>query len=336
MTDWRRAREQDLRDLITDKEQESHYLDFKRRESLLTVDKQKRRVDLGKDVSSFAHADGGTIIYGMIEEGAPGVADGLAGFSAVEMSKERLTQLIQTSTSPPVSGVFVRPVELTQSDPGKWAYVVSVPQAETVHQALDMRFHRRDNADTRAMHRDEILDVLNRSAGPRLHVRMSFENGGMEQRINWNTAVNHSHHQYLAVSAHNQGKIALHALFRLFIESIPEQMQVSVTPGGQLRTAWPPQPPQVANAINPYSAPQHKLISPPQEPIFMDDSIGLGQLGVVVRKSARDWDGEFHIFWLCIAPHMVNAEGGITVRKQGDTLAIVEMPSAGLDGASGP
>lgn len=324
MVDWRQATEQDLLDLISNNERESHYLDFKRRESSLTPNTEKRRVELGKDVSAFAHADGGTLIYGMAEDDHTGTADRLEGFAQSEMSKERLTQMIQTSTSPPVVGVFVRPVELQQSDPGNWAFVVTVPQAEAVHQAQDKKFHRRDNADTRVMYRDEIIDILTRAQGPRLRLAIVLRNGGSEEAINWASAVKHAHNIHLPVNAENRGKLALYALFRLFIEQ-STQMQVIQTHDASFVHAGGALPPGLQAQSIGYAALQRKWSVPPNVPIFTDEEVGIGSLSLQVQKTANDWDGSISIYWQCIAPEMLTSVGGVSLNKTGDKIILNDL-----------
>jgi len=141
MTDWANATEDDLLALVTSGEVESHYLDFKQKDALVArtdADKKRRCEELAKDVSAFAHADGGTLIYGVVEAGNPVCAQALKGFKGNAMTKETVAQLVQASPEPGVTGVKIREVQLKSqnpaSDPGSTVFVVCVPQADTVHQ----------------------------------------------------------------------------------------------------------------------------------------------------------------------------------------------------------
>jgi len=91
--DWHNATEQNLLALVHNGDSESHYLDFKQRDALLANadgEKKRRLAEVSKDISSFAHADGGTIIYGMEEAGDPAVATRLRGFRSARLPSPTL------------------------------------------------------------------------------------------------------------------------------------------------------------------------------------------------------------------------------------------------------
>ena len=327
MTDWQNATEEDLTNLIANKTQEDHRLDYKRRESLLTVERAKRRQELGKDVSSFAHADGGTIIYGMVESGKPGVATRLEGFAPSDMTKEQLTQLIQTSTDLPIAGIYVRPVELARSDPGKWAYVVTIPQSETCHQASDMKFHRRDNATTREMHRDEILDILNRARGARLNLTFDFE-GARNAPLLWSPMGANPHcsrEVTLQTFSHNTGKIALYSLHRLYIQPGDERIAISryaVFDDDRI-AAYPP---GAEPNLTPWRRVVRQLQVPRDPPIFPGNRVRLGSVILRVHRDAPSGSVSIkRIFWECVTPDMVNTHGGVLVQKEGDNLVLGDV-----------
>lgn len=322
--DWKQATEQDLIDLIDNKQQENHYLDFKRRESLTETGRDERRKELGKDISAFAHADGGTIIFGMEEEGKLGEAARLAGFTQSELTKERLTQLIQTSTEPPVIGVFVHPIELQDRDKGKWAFVVTIPQATTCHQAHDKKFHRRDNADTRAMHRDEIIDVLNRARGPKLQLNFHLDGGKDAALINWQTRTTNSQAISLSVGCENQEKIALYALSRLWVEQ-SNGVQISRASSSGFTLSFDPKLRGLEAMGKAHSIYKHTLTVPPSTPIFTGDATNFGLFNIILAKEVMEIDKNIWIMWECIAPDMVNARGGVTIHKLGEHLRLGKL-----------
>ncbi len=162
--------EERLISLIDNKVEESLTLDYKACNSLATTDGKKN--ELSKDVSAFANSAGGTIIYGMVEgtgetKHLPEKLD--EGFNPSEISKEWLEQVINSRIQRRISGIVIHPVELTSTSPGKFAYVVEIPQSTNApHQASDKKFYKRFNFESVPMEEFEIRDVMNRQAGPDL------------------------------------------------------------------------------------------------------------------------------------------------------------------------
>src|SRR5215472_5494980 len=59
--------ERDILDLIKNEVHEDLNLEYKQCGSLSRAD-EKKKIEISKDVSSFANANGGTIVYGVIEK----------------------------------------------------------------------------------------------------------------------------------------------------------------------------------------------------------------------------------------------------------------------------
>jgi hypothetical protein len=326
--DWTTATERHLLNLIRNGDTETHYLDFKRPDTLIAQtagEKKKRLEDVSVQVSSFAHADGGAIIYGMEESGNPPVATRLRGFRANEM------QLIQTVPQPGVSGVYVNSVRLRSqnaaSDPGTSAFVVVVPQSNTIHEARDENFHRRDNTATRPMHRDDIIDVLGRARGPKLTLEVSLEQGRSEIEINWATITEFSQLLTFDLACRNDAKIARDALFRLFVETIPD-FEIGPMIGSGFPYARSSNPPGLDDPVRRFRALQYRLMSPPNLPIFPGEVVGLGSLSVKVAQSARHSGGRVYLYWQCVAPDMADSHGGAMLFKDGDRLLAQEAPAS--------
>lgn len=167
--------EADLLRLVADRAAESIGLEFKRSESLDKTDDRKN--ELSKDVSAFANSAGGTLVYGMTENG--NVATGLdGGFDPTVTSKEWLEQVIGSRIQRRIDGLRINPVELVTHAPGKVAYVVSVPQSQRApHQAADKKFYKRFNFQSVPMEEYEIRDVARRQETPDLDVRFRFDGG---------------------------------------------------------------------------------------------------------------------------------------------------------------
>lgn len=144
-------------------------LEYKGASALPTKgDPDKKKWEIVKDVTAFANAAGGTIIYGIAEgEGddrhLPARIDPI---DPTKNSKEQLDQLLQMA-APRIIGIKIHPIMINR-DPKKAVYVVEVPQSDTAHQAPDDKYHRRYNCTTLAMKDYEIRDVMNRSKLPKV------------------------------------------------------------------------------------------------------------------------------------------------------------------------
>lgn len=155
--------EDDLKELIRNQIQESVNLDYKRCPSLQKT--QAKKDEVSKDVSALANSAGGVLVYGVEENGH--VPTGLdSGYDPTDITKEWLEQVIQGNIRPRINGIHVNQVALTISHPNKVAYVVTIPQGGTAHQAADFRYYKRFNFESVPMHDHEVKDVMNRLRFP--------------------------------------------------------------------------------------------------------------------------------------------------------------------------
>ena len=166
--DWKEA---DVLSLITNGVKESLELDYKQCASLQRTDGKKK--EISKDVSAFANAAGGTIVYGMIEDGQLPIGIDI-GYDPSDISKEWLDNVISSTISPRLEQVHINQVELYNTHPDKVIYVVEIPQAIALapHQAQDKLYYKRFNFKSEPMADYEIRDIMLRSQGPDLTVGM--------------------------------------------------------------------------------------------------------------------------------------------------------------------
>jgi hypothetical protein len=164
--DWKEA---DVLSLIRNGVKESLELDYKQCASLQKTDGKKK--EISKDISAFANSAGGTIVYGMVENGQLPISIDI-GYDSTDISKEWLDNVISSTISPRLEQVYINQVELHITHPGKVIYVVEVPQAITraPHQAQDKLYYKRFNFKSEPMADYEIRDILLRSQGPDLTV----------------------------------------------------------------------------------------------------------------------------------------------------------------------
>ena len=88
--------ENDVEFLINEAIDESLHLEYKRCDALKKKDREKN--EISKDVSSFANSAGGTIVYGVIEDGHKPIKID-AGFDPKEITKEWLEAIIESKIS---------------------------------------------------------------------------------------------------------------------------------------------------------------------------------------------------------------------------------------------
>ena len=159
--------EEDLQALVRNGVEEGLDLEYKR---CATLNKEERHKDeIGRDTSAFANSAGGTIVYGMIEDPRTHRPTGLdKGFDPSDISKEWLENVIHQRVKPKIDGLRINPVTLSGPKQGRVAYVVSIPQSSTAHQAPDKKYYKRYNFKREAMEDYEVRDVMNRLKHPLL------------------------------------------------------------------------------------------------------------------------------------------------------------------------
>ena len=158
---------EDVLKLIRTKTKENTNLDYKACGSLQKADGktiEDRKNEISKDVSAFANASGGTIIYGVKErKHIPKEIDD--GYDPNQIIKEWLEQVINSRIRPRINGFNVKQIEISEN-PSKLIYAVHIPQSTTAHQASDKIYYRRYDTEILAMEDHEIRDVMNRSKYP--------------------------------------------------------------------------------------------------------------------------------------------------------------------------
>lgn len=153
----------DIYDLIRNEVEENIHLDYKEARALGKDDTKK--ADITKDVSSFANADGGIIVYGVAEEDhKPKVITPIDGKTFTKEWLENIIQQIQ----PRIDGVKIFPIRI-DSDIEKSIYVVQIPRsANAPHMARDHRYYKRINFQSVPMEDYEVKDTYNRVVTPNL------------------------------------------------------------------------------------------------------------------------------------------------------------------------
>ena len=169
-----------LERMLAEQRPEDIHLDYKDARSLLPiarggsgVDKQKRREDISKDVSSFLNSDGGVLVYGVPESqdpnspgGAPIPGGPEIGFKRGEIDKETVENLITSNIQPKLDPNLFRVTEVPYGNTDRIVIVVEVALGiGDVWQAKDKRYYKRFPYKAEAMEHYEINMVRERSLG---------------------------------------------------------------------------------------------------------------------------------------------------------------------------
>jgi predicted HTH transcriptional regulator len=167
----------DLEALHTGNIKESLHLEYKSSEA---IDKKNdsKKIEMARDVSAFANADGGQIVYGMTEtDHEPAGLD--AGIDPIVYPEIWFEQVLQQHVTPKISGLRIHHVPLEK---GSVAVVVEIPASKAdPHQVSDGRYYRRHNFNRLIMEHYEVREKFRRTTTPELFVDLSLSSGGDAQ-----------------------------------------------------------------------------------------------------------------------------------------------------------
>jgi hypothetical protein len=208
-----------LEQLIADRIEESGVLEYKSAGSLGRSNAAK--TEITKDISAFANAGGGTLIYGIAEyrEGAmKHFPERYDPVNQQEFSREWLDQ-IAGQIQPRIDALEIVPIHVGPAV-SDYCYALVIPQGNTAHQALDQKYYKRRNFESSPMQDHEIRDVMNRRRDPQLQVKIQL---GLASDDHW----------YLNVSAKNVSLVIARHL-QVIVELPPVlNRRVLVGPPGQ-------------------------------------------------------------------------------------------------------
>lgn len=158
---------QSLRDVAA----ESVSLEFKAGAKLENMT-DRARLDLIADVTAFANAGGGTLIYGLgeIQRDGKSYAGDILPVQDARMTQDRLREIIVSNTDPVLRGFTITHIP---ADGGS-IFIINVEEGDTAYQnTCDRRYYGRIDASAQQMHGFAIRDVMNRRTRP--HVTASFK-----------------------------------------------------------------------------------------------------------------------------------------------------------------
>jgi hypothetical protein len=117
--------EEDLQALIDNSVLEDKTIEYK--QSLLGNSDSDKKEFLA-DISSFANASGGDLIYGILEDKDTGIPKKLEGLTIENVDQEirRLDSMIRDGIEPRILGIIIKPVRLSNS---KTALIIRIPKS---------------------------------------------------------------------------------------------------------------------------------------------------------------------------------------------------------------
>jgi len=148
---------EDLEGLITDEVGEGKMLEFKRE---LHIDTSGEKKEFLWDVSSFANASGGHLIFGIKEEDSK--AKEIVGIDVSEEDKllRRVENILRTSIDPRIPGIQLRLIE----KPSEWkVFVIHVPKSWNSPHMVSVsksRFYSRNSKEKFPMDVTEIRSAF--------------------------------------------------------------------------------------------------------------------------------------------------------------------------------
>ncbi|WFU77402.1 ATP-binding protein [Bradyrhizobium sp. CIAT3101] len=164
--------EEQLKALVDDVVKESLHIEYKASDAVDKRDDRKKK-EIARDVSAFANADGGQIIYGM-KENKDQEPDGLdAGLDPREYPESWFEQILQQHVMPPLKA---RPYHVPLSS-GRVAVVIDIQASSGEPHQTDGRYYRRHNFNRLPMEHYEVKQMFYRTTTPDLFAELSLSRG---------------------------------------------------------------------------------------------------------------------------------------------------------------
>jgi hypothetical protein len=204
----------DLDALYTGNIKESSSLEYK---ASLAIDKRDdtKKLEMARDVSALANADGGQIVYGMTEldHGPAGLDNGIDGRAYPEIWFE---QVLQQHVTPPIQGLRIHHVPLADL---MVAVVITIPATKSdPHQVSDGRYYRRHNHNRLIMEHYEVRDFFRRAVAPDLIVDFRFDRLATTRVLQYNRNEEQTPTGITPLVSNASSQPALYSVITLFVD----------------------------------------------------------------------------------------------------------------------
>ncbi len=145
---------------VRTKTPESIFIDYKRE---LRFNNEKEKINLGKDISSFANTKGGCLLYGVDEDkhskdSAP-VPKEYYGIDKIERDLIDIENILNSIISPPLPELRIRRIPL-EHNVGKFVYLIWHPKSwiapHMVSGFKNNRYYKRGNFQSEPMEEHEV------------------------------------------------------------------------------------------------------------------------------------------------------------------------------------
>ena len=178
-------------DMVDNNQEEHQQLDFKGIESLNFLvksaqDKQKKKVDFSHDLSAFANALGGVIIYGIEEQTNPATSKREMinfgnGFNEAHFKKDQLIQIANTCIEPHLPGIDVKSFK-HPTNPDELIIIILIPETYSgaimaVADKEDFRYYQRSGTEKLKLRDHQVRLINNKLVHPDLELIFDLDTG---------------------------------------------------------------------------------------------------------------------------------------------------------------
>ena len=181
---------EDLGRFVGENVQEDSHLDFKESGAISVWDKNQRD-EITKDVSAFANADGGILIYGVVE-GKSRADEPVSKFEKFDVgiptsiTRESIENVLTSERfiHKKIDGLKIKTIEVPNSEGKRFYLVIDIPRsyrAPHMHNP-SKRYYKRHNFKAEPMEGYEVEDIRNRTVTPQVQITFPFKMRGMEDQ----------------------------------------------------------------------------------------------------------------------------------------------------------